>query len=100
VNEVAGFANTSGGLLLIGVSDDGKMSGIRFAEVNQQFLDHIFRSRIKPTVHFFSELMPVSKNKCVLVYHIQKGENQPYAVLNNKNQTLNKVYLRVKDECV
>lgn len=49
--SMVAIANTDGGLLLIGVSDDGKLEGIRVKEKHMETIINIARSKIDPPIN-------------------------------------------------
>ena len=66
--EMTAFANTNGGTLLIGIEDDGTITGIKSERLSQM---PVFRTE---------EL----KNKKITVIEIAKGVSKPYQTIDGK----------------
>lgn len=88
------FANTDGGTLLIGVRDDGTISGIRTEE--EKFMADVAANRYcKPEVDFVSREWGINSKK-VLEIKVVPGLNQPYLAETEEGKW--RAYIRVKDE--
>jgi len=88
------FANTEGGKLLIGVKDNGNITGIRSEE--EFFMAEAAASMYcKPSINFISKEWVVDTQK-VLEVTINKGENKPYFAENEEQKWL--AYIRVSDQ--
>ncbi len=77
--EVIAFANTRGGVLYIGVRDDGSVVGVENADETMLRLNNTIRDSIKPDVTMFVryETVIVADRQIVAVT-IQKGTDRPY----------------------
>lgn len=83
LKTVAAFANGSGGIILIGVADDGNVEGIN-GDVNK-CMDGIvnrIRNRVVPLPIFELEKCAVD-NKHVVAVFVKEGDEPPYG-LNDK----------------
>jgi predicted HTH transcriptional regulator len=90
------FANTEGGTLLIGVKDNGRISGISSEdELHMLHMAADFYSR--PVVPFETEIQEV-QGKTVLLAHIPKGPDRPYAAKGEDEKFW--VYVRVHDNSI
>ena len=88
------FANTDGGTLLIGVKDNGAISGIRTEE--EIFMAEAAANMYcKPAVPFRSKEWIIQSKK-VLEIKIERGENRPYLVDIGAGKW--RAYIRVRDE--
>lgn len=81
VREIVAFANTKGGNLLIGVSDDGGLSGLRFPEEEAWELNKAIENHCKPHIRFQQETIALSGSKSVLRYYISESPEKPHFVL-------------------
>ena len=92
--SLASFANTDGGLLLIGVRDDGSISGIQSDEeiymLKTAALDYCV-----PEVKFTSKEWTLNSNKVLEVY-IPKSKVAPHKAPDQKGKF--KVFVRVNDQ--
>jgi len=97
VREVIAFANTEGGDLLIGVDDDGTVSGQRYIEEEIFVMEKAIRELIFPalTVEVFS--VKLSKKKGVAVFRIGKSPDRPHYLQEaNRKQA----FVRVQDRSI
>jgi predicted HTH transcriptional regulator len=92
--SLSAFANTDGGRLLIGVKDNGKITG---AQVNEEF--HMIQAAAemysKPKIEFESKVWTVN-GKNVLEITIEPSANMPHYAQNEDGKWL--AYLRKGDE--
>ena len=88
------FSNSDGGTLLIGVKDNGKISGVRTDE-EFYMVQAAAGMYCKPEIGFESKRWVV-EGKTVLEITIPKGVNYPYLAQTEPNKWL--AYIRVKDE--
>lgn len=84
VDEMVAFANSKGGMLLIGVEDKtGKIIGLSYAEI-QQFSHEIATAandQIRPAIYLQTEVVTL-EGKHVLVIYVQEGIDKPYKNIN------------------
>lgn len=71
------FANTDGGQIIIGVSDNGDIVGIENIDETIRQIDDIAFNRCEPPVTVIQETVNI-EGKTVLVVNIAKGEQRPY----------------------
>ena len=92
--EVIAFANTKGGTLYIGVSNDGSVVGVKNADQVILQMNNMIRDSIKPDVTMFVgyEAQHIS-DKDIIAVTIQKGTDRPY-YLNSKGLKPSGVYVR------
>ena len=92
--EVIAFANTKGGTLYIGVSNDGSVVGVENADQVTLQLNNMIRDSIKPDVtmfvHFDTQRIA---DKDIVVVTVQKGTDWPY-YLSSKGLKPSGVYVR------
>jgi predicted HTH transcriptional regulator len=88
------FANTDGGRLLIGVKDNGRISGVRSEEeaYMAESAAHIF---CKPAVPFLIKKWIV-EGKSILEVEVPGSHNRPHFVKDEKSEWI--AYVRVGDQ--
>ncbi|MFH2141163.1 MAG: ATP-binding protein [Bacteroidota bacterium] len=91
---LSAFSNTSGGKLLIGVKDNGKIAGIQSDE-DFYMVQAAADLHTKPRISFTSKQHEVD-NKIVLEIDIKKHDNIPVFAQNKDNKWL--AYIRISDE--
>ena len=99
VKEMVAFANTSGGQLLVGVADDGRVSGLKFAEEDRFVIDRAIKMHIKPGIKYRLQTVPISRKRSVLYYNVLENKKKPSYYLSDPTQR-GKVYVRVNDKSV
>jgi len=88
------FANTDGGILLIGVKDNGRIAGVRTDE-EYYMAEAAARMYCRPEVPFITEKWTV-EGKTVLEIRIPPGSDKPYYALTDEGKW--RAYLRIKDQ--
>lgn len=75
--EIVAFANTDGGQIIIGVSDDGEIVGVSNLDEVLRRVDDVAYNRCEPPVTVLPETVKVG-DKVVMVINVPKGEQRPY----------------------
>ncbi|MFA4839643.1 MAG: RNA-binding domain-containing protein [Candidatus Neomarinimicrobiota bacterium] len=77
--EMVAFSNTLGGLLIIGVSDNGEVHGLAPVDIRKinQWVGSASTELIKPPISPLTDVIKV-QGKNVLVVEVLKGTNKPY----------------------
>ena len=78
--EIVALANLRGGRVLLGVEDDGTISGIRRERLEQWVMDTVFGAVVHPMILPFYEEIQVSPGCRVAVITITQGIAKPYVV--------------------
>ena len=91
------FANNKGGRLLVGVSDDGTISGVKSEEEEKYMLTRAAHFYCKPALDPLFEEVYID-DKIVLVVEIKKSEMKPHYALGEDKKWW--VYIRVKDKSI
>lgn len=90
--EIVAMANFRGGSILLGVEDDGSISGIQRPNLEEWVMDTVFGQYVHPSILPFYEETQVDEQRRVAVVTITQGTTKPY-VLRNKGRE--EVYIRV-----
>jgi ATP-dependent DNA helicase RecG len=88
--EIVALANFQGGKVIIGVEDDGTISGIHRHNL-EEWVMNIFQEKIHPLILPFYEHIKVD-DKTVAVISFPPGISKPYVVREKKAE---KIYIRV-----
>lgn len=92
--SLVAFANTDGGRLLIGVKDNGRISGIR-SEEEYYMLENAASRYCFPEVTFLSKEWNINGKK-VLEVIIKKSDDAPHRAPDHNSKL--KAYIRVDDQ--
>ena len=94
--EIAAFANTHGGNLIIGVDDDRTIIGVESYHEQDFYLEQAARELCTPRLKYRMEVIPYNAREILLVY-IEESEAKPVTV---QNGTRDAVYIRMADQSV
>jgi len=97
--EVTALANTHGGHLLIGVTDDGKLSGVKDPEEELFALNRALQKHCTPILGWSHKLVKVSRTRMVVALKIPASPNRPHYVQKLGCRTKS-VYVRFEDMCI
>jgi predicted HTH transcriptional regulator len=77
--ELVAFSNAEGGLLLIGVNDDGSVSGLDDAQISRinQLVSNTANENIKPPIYPLTDIMTI-QGKRIIAVSVRKGISRPY----------------------
>ncbi|HMP98698.1 MAG TPA: ATP-binding protein [Cyclobacteriaceae bacterium] len=98
VAELCAFANSSGGVLLVGVNDDKQIPGVKFPEDESYTLQSAIAKHCKPQLKFRESVIQVAPNRFVLQYNIAESRRKPQLFITEEG--LKKVYVRHEDKTV
>ena len=78
--EMAAFANSEGGMILIGVNDDGSLPGLDRADVGRlnQLIGNAASQHVRSPLTVHTENVAVKKGRVVIVLNIPQGVDKPY----------------------
>ena len=78
--EVVAFLNANGGVLLVGVNDNGIMVGLDADGVRRvnQMISSVGSQHIKNPVSLTTENVPIDANRVVIVLTVYEGHDKPY----------------------
>ena len=89
--EVIAFANTDGGVIYIGIDDQGNLTGIDNVDDTYTRLTNGIRDAIQPDVTMFIRYI-LQENKVIRI-EVEEGSYKPY-YLKSKGLKSNGVYVR------
>ena len=90
--EIVALVNFQGGQLLLGVEDDGAISGIQRADLETWVMDTVFGRYVHPLTLPFYEEVALDDGKRVAVISLTQGAAKPYVLRNNNRE---EIYIRV-----
>lgn len=90
--EIVALANFQGGRILIGVEDDGDITGIHRDRLEHWVMDTVFGRKVHPMILPFYEEIQIDESRRVAVVTITQGTSKPYVVRHNDRE---EIYARV-----
>jgi len=90
--EIVALANFQGGKLLLGVEDDGTISGIQRNDLETWVMDTVFVRYVHPMILPYYEEVEFDDGKRVAVISLTQGTSKPYVVRNNNRE---EIFVRV-----
>lgn len=100
MREIVAFANTDGGKLILGVSDDLQLVGLKHPDEDIYVMERAFARYSEPSVNYQREEVILENGKIVLIYHIQKSEDEIIYFIPDDKSLENKVYVRNADKSI
>ncbi|MDN5868818.1 MAG: ATP-binding protein, partial [Candidatus Nitrosocosmicus sp.] len=94
LETVISFANTNGGLIIVGVDDNGNIRGFKDQTPIEQLRTNFVKlidGNCEPVISFTVELIDMNSQDFVLLLYIQKGFRPPYM------RKTNGIYIRVNE---
>ena len=90
--EVVALANLRGGHILLGVEDDGTVSGIQRRDLEAWVMDTVLGRYVHPMILPFYEEVALDDGRRVAVLSLEPGTTKPYVLRNNGRED---IYVRV-----
>ena len=90
--EVVALVNFNGGRILLGVEDDGSISGIKREDLEHWVMESVFGRKVHPQILPFYEEVKFDDGRHVAVITLTQGTAKPYVVRHNDRE---EIYVRV-----
>ena len=90
--EVVALTNFQGGRILLGVDDDGTITGIQRADLERWVMDTVFGRYVHPMIIPFYEEVQMDEQLRVAVVTMSQGVTKPYVVRDRDRED---IYIRV-----
>ncbi|MTI22371.1 ATP-binding protein [Fulvivirga sp. RKSG066] len=99
IKELVAFANTDGGYLFVGVSDDGDLAGVKYPDEHIFSLNTAIEKYCRPKLPFEQETLRLTESESLVVYHIPSSERKPHYILNQPDKT-KQFFVRSEDKSI
>ena len=78
--EMAAFANSEGGVILLGVADDGSLPGLSLADVSRlnQMISNVAAQHIRSPLTVQTENVDLENGRLVIALTVPRGLDKPY----------------------
>jgi predicted HTH transcriptional regulator len=97
VREMIAFANSKGGILLLGIGDDRTIPGLKHPEDESHVVQQALK-KCKPVLPVKETFIPIGNNRSVIQYEISESKQKPhYFVLSDD---VRESYVRVEDKSI
>lgn len=90
--EIVALANFRGGHIVLGVEDDGAISGLKRNDPEHWVMDTVFGHYVHPAIIPFYQEIPIGDGTRVAVISITEGNTKPYVVRASSRE---EIYLRI-----
>ena len=101
IREMVAFANTEGGILLIGVGDDKSVQGLKYADEDEYLLVRALEKFCFPAIAYTLERISIPGEREVLMFRVPRSPTRPlYIVPDPQKPEEKKAYVRVDDKSV
>ena len=89
--EVVALANFQGGRIILGVDDDGTITGLQRPDA-EEWVMNVFRDKIHPMILPFYEEIKLDDGKVIAVVTFPAGSSKPYVLRHGGKED---IYIRV-----
>ena len=97
VREMIAFANTKGGILLIGIGDDGSLAGLKHPEDELHVMTEALK-KVRPSMQYKVTLIPIANARMVIQYEIPESKRKPHYFIDEKK--MKESFVRVDDKSI
>jgi hypothetical protein len=96
VREMIAFANSYGGVLLLGVGDDKTLPGLKFPEDESIVVEEALR-RCRPKLPVTETFIPIGNGRTIIRYDVAESDRKPHYLLIGEQK---ESYVRVNDQSI
>jgi hypothetical protein len=96
VREMVAFANSHGGVLLLGVGDDKTLPGLKFPEDESIVVQQALQ-KCRPKLPVTETFIPIGNGRTIIRYDIEESDRKPHYLLMGEQK---ESYVRVNDQSI
>jgi predicted HTH transcriptional regulator len=97
VREMIAFANTQGGILLVGIGDDLTIPGLKHPEDESHVIKQALK-KCKPALTYTETFIPIGNARTVIQYEIAESNKKPHYLLTSEETK--ESFVRVDDKSI
>jgi hypothetical protein len=97
LREFIAFANTKGGVLLVGVGDDKTIPGLKHPE-DESYVIHTILKSGKPGIECRETFIPLENSRTIIRYDIPESRHKLHYFINSEN--IAESFVRVGDRTI
>ncbi len=94
LKTVCAFTNTKGGIILIGVRDDGRIVGVNIGKGTLESITNEIMTQIEPRIYPEVSIVPI-EDKFLIKIEVPEGKNKPYFYKGRVYKRVGRVTKRV-----
>ncbi len=94
VREMIAFANTYGGTILIGIDDDGSISGLKYPEEEWMGVSALL-ANCRPPIPYHVSLVAIPNHRFIIRLDIAESDRRPHFLVTHDGSQ--ETYVRVRD---
>jgi len=96
VREMIAFANSQGGILLVGVGDDKTLPGLKYPE-GESHVIHEALKKCQPALQYFETFIPIGNARTIIQYEIPESTKKPHYLITGETK---ECFVRVNDQSI
>ncbi len=97
MREMIAFANSAGGILLVGIGDDGSIPGLKYPEDDSHVI-HKALKLCRPQIEVIETFIPLEDSRIVIQYEIPESKKKPHALIST--DLTKETFIRVDDKSI
>ena len=97
VREIIAFANTHGGILLVGIGDDKSIPGLKYPDDESYVIQEELKN-CKPSLSFTETFIPLGDDRMVIQYDIEESKKKPHTLTSPDRSK--ESFVRVDDKSI
>jgi len=86
--EIVAFANQKGGTIILGVEDDGTISGVKRPKLQEWLMDCVCGRHIHPRISPSYQEISISTESKIAIITIAEGDSKPYVLKHNDREDI------------
>ncbi|MBK6976911.1 MAG: ATP-binding protein [Cytophagaceae bacterium] len=96
--EIAAFANSGGGKLLLGISDDLMLKGLKYPDEDEYLIEKSIRKHISPSPEYDIERIKLDNEREIVVFDIKESTEKPLFYQTDTEEK--KIFVRNEDKSI